>query len=342
MIEIGIKPDNLKDLLIEIKNHVGGTIKEEWNEFTLLVNNDKATGSIRFMPFDWGVHLLDFNITFRDDVKLSMHANGFNPIRFAYVLNGYFEHKFSADNRRILIDQYHSLIFTNKADGVNYIYFPKDTKLEINSIEIVRKKFLKKRTTNVATLNKKLYEVFVDTDEENRFAHYGALNLKIADLVKKMQTIKAKGMLRVLRIESIIYEILSFHIQRHDKSQQGVPLPTSLTKSELILVRKLGKSILKNPAKNYSLDQLALATGLSQAKLQDGFKFLYNRTVTEYIRNVRLESARDLIKTTDLNISEVVYSIGFTSRSYFSKIFKEKYGLTPNEFKKQLVTAVAM
>ncbi|MDX1318460.1 MAG: AraC family transcriptional regulator, partial [Xanthomarina gelatinilytica] len=40
-----------------------------------------------------------------------------------------------------------------------------------------------------------------------------------------------------------------------------------------------------------------------------------------------------LIKNTDMNISEVVYTIGLTSRSYFSKIFKEKYNCSPKDYK---------
>lgn len=342
MIEIEIKADNTKEILEYIQKHIGGTIIELWSECTLIVDNDLAKGSIRFIPFDWGVNLLDYNITFSDDVRLEMHADEYNPIRFVYVMNGNFTHKFDKEKRVELIEQFHSLIVTNKDKGINYIDLPKDTKLEINSIQIIRKRFLKKRTTNVSTLNEKLHEIFVDTDYENRFIHYGSLNLKMADLVKKTHGVKAKGMLRVLKIEAHVYEILSLHIQQHNKLQQGVPLPTSLIKSELITVRKLGKKILKNPAKNYSLNQLSRESGLSQAKLQDGFKFLYTRTVTEYIRHVRLESARNLMTTTDLNISQIVYTIGFTSRSYFSKIFKEKYGITPNEFKKQITIPVAV
>ncbi|MFD1163666.1 AraC family transcriptional regulator [Hwangdonia seohaensis] len=342
MIEIEIKANNSKEILEDIQNHIGGTILELWSECTLIVDNDLAEGSIRFIPYDWGVNLLDYNITFKDEIRLKMHADAYNPIRFIYALSGSFKHRFGVDNREELVEPYHSLIFTNKSSGINYIHFPKDTKLEINVIQIIRKRFLKKRTTNVSTLNKKLYEIFLDTDHENRFIHYGTLNLKMADLVKKTRNLKAKGMLRVLKIEAKVYEILTLHIQRHNKLQQGVPLPTSLIKSELIKVRKLGEAILKNPAKNYSLEQLASDTGLSQAKLQDGFKFLYTRTVTEYIRHVRLESARNLILTTDLNISQIVYTIGFTSRSYFSKIFKEKYDITPNEYKKQIVTPIAV
>jgi len=342
MIEIEIKVDNTKEILEEIQNYIGGTIDEKWSEYTLHLDNDLAHGSIRFIPFDWGVNILDYNITFTDEVVIKMHANEFNPVRFIYNLNGNFKHRFGVDDREELVDKFHSLIFTNKVTGLNYIHFPKNTKLEINSIQILRKRFLKKRTTNVSTLNKTLYEVFVDTDQEHRFAHYGNLNLKMADLVKKTRYVKAKGMLRVLKIEAKVYEILALHIQQHYKSQQGVPLPTSLIKSELIIVRKLGQAILKQPAKNYSLEKLSKETGLSQSKLQDGFKFLYTRTVTEYIRHIRLESARELINTTDLNISQIVYTIGFTSRSYFSKIFKEKYNVTPNEFKKQLTTSVAI
>ncbi|MFL1011921.1 helix-turn-helix domain-containing protein [Flavisericum labens] len=342
MIEIEIIADNTKDVLQRIQKFIGGIIEEKWNECTLVVDNDKACGSIRFIPFDWGINLLDYNIRFSDDINLEIYASKFNPIRFIYPLSGSFIHQFEIDSDGEEIEQFQSLIFTNKTGGKNYLKLPKDVDLKINVIEITRRHFLKKRTTNISTLNKKLYEVFVDTDHENRFRHFGILNLKMADQVKKLWKIKSKGMLRILKIEAILYEILTMHIQQHNKLDQGIPLPTSLIKSELVVIRKLANGIIKNPSKDYSLGYLATESGLSQAKLQDGFKFLFKRTVTEYIRHVRLEVARDLITTTDLNISQIVYTIGFTSRSYFSKIFKEKYGITPNEFKKQHVVAVAV
>jgi AraC-like DNA-binding protein len=157
----------------------------------------------------------------------------------------------------------------------------------------------------------------------------------MADLIKGLKAIKSKGMLRILKIEARVYEMLSLHIQQHNQLLEGVVLPTSLIKSELKVVRKFGHQILKNPAKDYTLNKISLKSGLTQAKLQDGFKFLYKRTVTEYIRHVRLESARDMLKNTDLNVTQVVYSVGFSSRSYFSKIFREKYDITPNQFKKK-------
>ncbi|SHM99497.1 helix-turn-helix transcriptional regulator [Polaribacter sp. KT 15] len=340
MITIDIIANSQKDLLEQIQQKIGGSIINNWNESILTIDNENAKGTLRFVPFDWGVNLLDFDITLRKEFVFKILAQQeFNPIRFLYPSVGSFKHRFGVDNTEKKVEQFQSLIFTNKTGGYNYLHFIKNEHLNLNLIEIVRKQFLQKRTSNVSSLNKKLYEVFVDTDHENRFSNYGTLNLKMADLIKKLKKVKGKGMLRILKIEAVVYEILSLHIQQHNRLLAGVPLPTSLDKSELKIIRKLSALILKRPEKDYSLEDLSLKSGLTQSKLQDGFKFLYNRTVTEYIRHVRLESARDLIRTTDLNISQIVYSIGFSSRSYFSKIFREKYDITPNQFKKKL-TAV--
>ncbi|WP_375240249.1 helix-turn-helix transcriptional regulator [Polaribacter sp.] len=340
MITIDIIANSQKDLLEQIQQKIGGSIINNWNESILTIDNENAKGTLRFVPFDWGVNLLDFDITLRKEFVFKILAQPeFNPIRFLYPSVGSFKHRFGVDNTEKKVEQFQSLIFTNKTGGYNYLHFIKNEHLNLNLIEIVRKQFLQKRTSNVSSLNKKLYEVFADTDHENRFSNYGTLNLKMADLIKKLKKVKGKGMLRILKIEAVVYEILSLHIQQHNRLLAGVPLPTSLDKSELKIIRKLSVLILKRPEKDYSLEDLSLKSGLTQSKLQDGFKFLYNRTVTEYIRHVRLESARDLIRTTDLNISQIVYSIGFSSRSYFSKIFREKYDITPNQFKKKL-TAV--
>lgn len=337
MIQIEIIADSPKDFLAQLQEELGGIITEKWSESVLKINNKNAFGTITFLPFDWGVNFLDFKVKFHKEVtlKIKSHAD-FNPLRFLYVSKGNLNHKFGVEKKNHKIHQFQSLIFSNKDGGFNFIEFPKDESLEINVIQIIRKKFLNKRTTNVSTLSDKLYKIFVDTDHENRFASYGTLNLKMADLVNNIRKIKGKGMLRVLKIEARIYEILSLHIQQHNRLLDGDILPDTISKSELKIVKKLSSTIIKNPAKEYSLNQLSFTSGLTKSKLQEGFKYLYKKTVTEYIRNVRLESARDMLKNTDLNISQIVYSIGFSSRSYFSKIFKERYGITPNQFKKEL------
>lgn len=331
--KINITAKDTEGTVRQIQEVIGGKIEERWGEYILTVNNLNAHGTIRFITFDWGVNLLEYDIIFHKEYVLVMDASEYNPIHFAYCLSGSCGHRFGYQKDIHTLEQFQSVIITSRDGGYNYGYFPKEEKLEINVIQISRKKYLKKRLNNVSQLNEKLYKVFIDEDHENAFAYFGTFNLKLADKIGALRKIKQKGMIRILQIEGMIYQILSMHIQQHDRAMKEEVLSTSLLKRELKLIRNLAKRIIKDVAKDYSLDQLSEETGLPQAKLQEGFKLLYARTVTEYIRHVRLEAARDLIRTTEMNISEIVYSIGFSSRSYFSKIFKEKYDISPNDFK---------
>ncbi|WP_282163204.1 helix-turn-helix transcriptional regulator [Ulvibacterium marinum] len=342
MTEIVIDANNTEGTVKQLRVALKGTLEERWGEHTLTMDNDLAKGTIRFITFDWGVSLLEYDITFFDDICLVMDASEFNPIHFTYCLEGHCGHRFGYQSEEDIktLEQFQSVIITSHDGGFNYGYFPANKKLEINVIQITRKQFLKKRLNYLDALNEKLYEVFLDTDHDREFAYFGAYNLKLASKIGGLRKIKTKGMIRLMMMEGLVYEILSLHILQHDKSLKHKAPETTLLSSELKIIRGLAKKITNDVAQDYSLEQLELESGLSQAKLQEGFKLMYTRTVTEYIRHSRLEVARDLIRTTDLNISQIVYTIGFSSRSYFSKIFKKKYGISPSEFQEKALVTV--
>ena len=53
----------------------------------------------------------------------------------------------------------------------------------------------------------------------------------------------------------------------------------------------------------------------------------------EQLKAARLIKAKELLITTDIRVSNIGYDVGFTSPSYFTKCFREKYGMTPNEYR---------
>ena len=335
MKRIHITATTTEETVEQIQEIIGGEITEKWGEYVLNVNNDNAVGKINFITFDWGGSLLEYDITFFEDIHLIMDTTMYNPIHFVYTLEGYSLHRFEVEENKRKVDQFQPVIITSKKGGYNHGYFKKDVKVCINLIQVSRKEFINKRLNDASILNKKLYEVFHDKQHENTFAYFGTYNLKLSNLVKQLNKIKQKGMIRILMKEGIIYQILSEHMLQHNKDvEKKKDFVTDLTKKEIKLIRKLASQITKNVSENYTVEQMAMDIGLTQVKLQEGFKLLFSRTVIEYLRHVRLEKARDLLNNTDYNISQVVYTIGFSSRSYFSKIFKRKYGLTPSQFLK--------
>jgi signal transduction histidine kinase/ligand-binding sensor domain-containing protein/DNA-binding response OmpR family regulator len=84
-----------------------------------------------------------------------------------------------------------------------------------------------------------------------------------------------------------------------------------------------------------SVEVLASQLNLSRSQFYRKIKALTNQTANEFLRNIRLQKAKQIIENGNSNISEVCYQIGFSSPSYFTKCFKNYFGLLPTEIKKK-------
>ena len=85
---------------------------------------------------------------------------------------------------------------------------------------------------------------------------------------------------------------------------------------------------------DFDMPQLCKALNMSRSNLFRKIKALTGQSVTGIIRNLRLEKARYLLLTTDLNVTEVCYRVGFASPNYFSRAIQEAYGMAPSEVRK--------
>lgn len=74
---------------------------------------------------------------------------------------------------------------------------------------------------------------------------------------------------------------------------------------------------------------------ISRMQLYRKLKELTKQTPSEFIRNIKLEHAAHLLKTTRLTVQEVMFSSGFNNKSYFYREFAEKYRMSPKEFRKE-------
>lgn len=80
-----------------------------------------------------------------------------------------------------------------------------------------------------------------------------------------------------------------------------------------------------------NIGKLAVALYMSESNFSHLFKKAIGMTPGEYIKNKKLELASSYLK--DDNVTDVAYNLGYTNLSYFIKIFKDKYVLTPKQYK---------
>lgn len=83
---------------------------------------------------------------------------------------------------------------------------------------------------------------------------------------------------------------------------------------------------------NFSVEELSRLTNMSRVSLYKKILLITGKTPVEFIRYIRLEKAKHLLETSQLNISEICYKVGFNTPKYFTKAFKAEYNVLPSEY----------
>ena len=110
--------------------------------------------------------------------------------------------------------------------------------------------------------------------------------------------------------------------------------PSDSTSTDFI--NKLTKTIQENMSDElFGVSELAQAIGMSRSNLLRRIKKTTNLSASQFIRQVRLQKAMELLKDASLTVSEVSFEVGFSSTSYFIKCFREEYGYPPGEVGKR-------
>jgi AraC-like DNA-binding protein len=97
---------------------------------------------------------------------------------------------------------------------------------------------------------------------------------------------------------------------------------------------KIKTLIDEDPAKEHSLQQLALQFHVSKATLMQQFKTMYNTSIHQYVLQQRLQQAALLLKETDDKISVIAHSCGFNSEKHFMTLFKRHFSMSPGVYRR--------
>ncbi len=122
---------------------------------------------------------------------------------------------------------------------------------------------------------------------------------------------------------------------RNRYSQEYVLKPTdiSLTSTDEAFLNRLQKIIdtdFSNP--DFNAVVFSKKIGMSRMQLHRKLMAYTGLSTSAFIRSQRLKQAVEILKTSDANVSEVAYTVGFNTPSYFIKCFKEAYKKTPSEY----------
>lgn len=180
--------------------------------------------------------------------------------------------------------------------------------------------------TNTATSHIPVIMLTAKNLEEHRAEGYehGADSYITKPFHSKVLLARIENLLRQRQLLKNLYqgtkeaekEISEAHLEDRDKQ----------------FLKQLQAIIQKNISDSeFGVEDMGQQIGLSRVQLYRKVKAMTGSSVVDLLRKARLAKARRLLETRSMSVSEVAYEVGFSAPSYFTKCFKEEYGMLPGD-----------
>lgn len=186
--------------------------------------------------------------------------------------------------------------------------------------------FTKQLKTNTATSHIPVIMLTAKNLEEHRAEGYehGADSYITKPFHSKVLLARIENLLRQRQLLKNLYqgaqeaekEISESHLEDRDKQ--------FLKQLQAIIQKNLSDS-------EFGVEDMGQQIGLSRVQLYRKVKAMTGSSVVDLLRKARLAKARRLLETRSMSVSEVAYEVGFSAPSYFTKCFKEEYGMLPGD-----------
>ncbi|TQK63002.1 iron complex transport system substrate-binding protein [Brevibacillus sp. AG162] len=148
---------------------------------------------------------------------------------------------------------------------------------------------------------------------------------------RMQQAWNQNGNLDKLRAKALLYQLVCELMAQMESQGIGVTVPN--------LVVQAVRYIEEHYAEAFTLDDFAALLNCSPRSLQRTFKAQLAVGPIDYLIQVRIQKAQELLRQTNLGLKEVAESVGYTDSYYFSRIFKKYTGFSPSVYKENQLTS---
>ena len=131
------------------------------------------------------------------------------------------------------------------------------------------------------------------------------------------------------------HRMLRLKYGRNDELEEQVESVKVKSPDEKLLERVMAAINSHLDDSDLSVDMIADEVGISRVHLHRKMKELTGQTPHDFIRNIRLKQAANLLANKGMNVTEVMYACGFSNSASFSTVFKKFYGMSPRDYMKE-------
>lgn len=137
------------------------------------------------------------------------------------------------------------------------------------------------------------------------------------------------GKTRAIFLEGKMMEIFAHKLEELRVKGKGCPRQPRISASDIERIHFSAELLVRDPVNPPDLTDLARKIGMGKSKFYQNFKSVFGHSPVEHLRSHRLRIARQLLRQGKHNVTEVAFAVGFNNLSYFARVFKTMFGVTP-------------
>lgn len=323
-------------------NKISGTLdiplKIDCLEETIELPKSLGSGTIKGYVFGDGVGMFLFNFKLKKDWTLSLRGNP-APLQFSFCMEGTVQHLLSERDIHYVLNPLRGTITANRTGTLQKLRFPKDNQILLAFLTIDRQEYYDKIKCILDDMPKKLATIFSDTKGEKPYFYHSNYSISVAECINEIVEDENVGLVRSTRIEGKTLELLSMQIKQFNDDLNEPGKQVMLRKHDIEKIKAARKILMDNYQNPPTIEELARQSGINQQKLKKGFKLVYNKTINSYSRDKRLEIAAMKLLN-GASVREAANEVGYSNQSHFANRFREKYGILPKDYLKNIQSRV--
>ena len=160
---------------------------------------------------------------------------------------------------------------------------------------------------------------------------FGSVTTAMRSAIRQVFDCPYSGLVREFYLESKVLELIAYKLNQFEGESSRILKLPGFKDEDLDRAAYAGQLMARDLESPPDLAELARRVGMCQSKLCRCFREVYGMSPFDYLRSKRLDTAEQYLRQGRMNVTQVAFSVGYSSLSHFSKAFKRHTGLLPRQ-----------
>ncbi len=327
-----VKSLPIKDVITNLADELNTTCTEDCEIYSMDIPSKYGSGYVVGANFPNGVAWIQYMCSFHETTEIHFTVDKIHPLKLLYNLGASITHKFHNTDSKNEFHRFQNIVVASNQHHGHILTFKANVPIRLNSVEIDRDVFNECWSCDIKDVDSSLKTAIADKGASVEHYITGSFSLKIAQVFQSIKSFNHQHLIRKMFLASKSFELIALQLHY----VLAPDLDQNKTRFETLELFSQIEMLLEVDLSTYStVRALSSHLGISEAKLQKIFKEHTDKTGNEFIKEKRMETIIDYLENTDLGIGDIAKIVGIDSSSYLSKIFKERFDISPIGYRRQ-------